>query len=97
MNDTKTDILTVSRKVTLTLTAKAIAIYETLVIIEKIDSERNFMIFSGSASMLKGFSNSSTMNNTSHFTQMLKVKIERLELGGKFSILLISGELRNCS
>jgi hypothetical protein len=33
--------------------------------------------------MLKGISISSTMNNTSHITQMLRDKIERLELRGK--------------
>jgi hypothetical protein len=37
------------------------------------------MIFSDSASALKGISNSSKVNNTSHITQMLKDKIERLE------------------
>jgi hypothetical protein len=33
--------------------------------------------------MLKGISNSSIMNDTSHITQMLKDKIERLESQGK--------------
>jgi hypothetical protein len=37
------------------------------------------MIFSDSSSVLKGISNSSKMNNTSHITQMLKDKIERLQ------------------
>jgi ribonuclease HI len=70
-------------KIVSTLTAEALAIGETLEIIERIDSEQNFMIFSDSASVLKGISNFSTMNNTSHITQMLKDKIERLELQGK--------------
>jgi ribonuclease HI len=38
------------------------------------------MIFSDSPSVLKGISNSFKINNTSHITQMLKDKIERLEL-----------------
>jgi hypothetical protein len=58
---------------------EALASGETLEIIEKIDSEQNFMIFFDSASVLKGISNSSTMNNISRITQMLKDKIERLE------------------
>jgi ribonuclease HI len=62
--------------------ASTLAIGETLEIIEKIDTEQNFMIFSDSTSVLKGISNSSTMNNTSHITQMLKDKIERLESRG---------------
>jgi hypothetical protein len=41
------------------------------------------MIFSDLASVLKGISDSSTMNNTLHITQMLKDKIERLESQGK--------------
>jgi hypothetical protein len=41
------------------------------------------MIFSDSASVLKGINNSSTMSNTSHITQILKDKTERLELRGK--------------
>jgi hypothetical protein len=45
----------------------------------KIDSEQNFVIFSDSESVLKGISNTCTMNNTSHITQMLQDKIERLE------------------
>jgi hypothetical protein len=61
----------------------ALAIGETLKIIEKIDSEQNFMILLDSTSVLKGISNSSTMNKTSHITQMLKDKIERLESRGK--------------
>jgi hypothetical protein len=66
-----------------TFTVEALAIGETLEIIEKIDSEQNLMIFSDLASMLKGISNPSTMNNTSHITQVLKDKIERLESRGK--------------
>jgi hypothetical protein len=57
-------------KIESTFTAEALEIGETLEIIEKIDSEQNFMIFSDSESLLKGISNSSTMNNTSHITQM---------------------------
>jgi hypothetical protein len=53
--------------------------------IEKIDSDQNFMIFSDSASVLKGIRNSCKMNNTSHIIQMLKDKIERLDLRGKKS------------
>jgi hypothetical protein len=67
----------------LTFTAEALEIGETLEIIEKIHSEQNFMIFSDSASVLKGISNSSTMKNTSQITQMLKDKIERWQLRGK--------------
>jgi hypothetical protein len=63
-----------------TFTAEALAIGKTLEITEKTDSEQNFMIFLDSASVLKGISNSSTMNNTSHITQMLKDKIDRLQL-----------------
>jgi hypothetical protein len=63
-------------KIACTFTAEALAISETLEFIEKIDSEQNFMIFS--ASVLKGISSSSTMNNTSHITQMFKDKKERL-------------------
>jgi hypothetical protein len=44
---------------------------EALEIIEKIDSEQNFVIFSDSESVLKGISSTSTMSNTSHITQML--------------------------
>jgi hypothetical protein len=70
-------------KIASTFTAEALAIGETIEIIDKIDSEQNFMIFSESASVLQGFTNSCTMNNTSHVTQMLKDKIERLESRGK--------------
>jgi ribonuclease HI len=66
-------------KIVSTFTPEALAIGETLEIIEKIDSEQNFTIFSDSVSVLKGISNSSKMNNTSHITQMLKNQIERLE------------------
>jgi ribonuclease HI len=65
-------------KIASTFTAEALAIGETLEIIEKIDSEKNFVIFSESESVLKSIS-----NNTSHITQMLKDKIERLELRRK--------------
>jgi hypothetical protein len=37
------------------------------------------MIFLDLEGMLKGISNTSTMSNTLHITQMLKDKIERLE------------------
>jgi hypothetical protein len=43
------------------------------------------MIFSISAIVLKGISNSSATNSTSHITKMLKDKIERLESLGKNS------------
>jgi hypothetical protein len=61
-------------KIASTFTAEALAIGETLEIIEKIDSEQNFMIFLDSESVLKGISNTSTMSNISHITQMLKDK-----------------------
>jgi hypothetical protein len=70
-------------KIASTFTAEALTIGETIEIIEKIDSEQNFMIFSYSASVLKGISNSSTMSNTSHVTQMLKDKIENLGSRGE--------------
>jgi hypothetical protein len=60
-------------------TVEALAIGETIEIIDKIDSEQNFVSFSDSESVLKGISKTSTMNNTSHITQMLKDKIESLE------------------
>jgi ribonuclease HI len=41
-------------KTTSTFTAEALAIGETLEITEKIGSEQNFIIFSDSASVLKG-------------------------------------------
>jgi ribonuclease HI len=66
-----------------TFTAEALAVGETLEIIEKIDSEKNFMIFPDPSSVLKGISNCCTMGNTSHITQMLKDKVERLESRGK--------------
>jgi hypothetical protein len=66
-------------KMTSTFTAEALAIGETLEIIDKTDSEQNFRIFSDLASVLQGISNSCAMNNTTHITQMLKDKIERLE------------------
>jgi hypothetical protein len=79
-------------KIDPTFTAEALPIGETLEIIEKIHSDQNFMIFSDSASVLKDISNSSTMNNTSHITQMLKDKIERLESGGKIINLYLIPE-----
>jgi ribonuclease HI len=77
-----------------TFTAEALAIGETLEIIEKIHSEQNFMFFSDSAGFLKIISNSSTMNNTLHITQMLKDKIERLESRGKIQFYWIKGHCR---
>jgi ribonuclease HI len=41
------------------------------------------VIFSDSESVLKGISNTSTINNTSHITQKLKDKIKRLESHGE--------------
>jgi hypothetical protein len=61
-------------KIASTFTAEALAICEKLEFIEKIDSEQNFMIFLDSESVLKGISNTSTMSNISHITQMLKDK-----------------------
>jgi ribonuclease HI len=69
-------------KIVSTFTVQALAIGETPEIIEKIDSEQNFVIFLDSESVLKGISNISTTNNTSHITQMFKDKTERLELQG---------------
>jgi hypothetical protein len=63
-------------KIAFAFTAEALAIGEPLEIIEKIDSEQNFVIFLDSESVLKGSSNTSTVNNTSHITQLLKDKIE---------------------
>jgi hypothetical protein len=74
-------------------TAEALAICETLQIIEKNRLGANFMIFSDSVSVLKGISNSSTMRNTSHITQMLKGEIGRLESRGKNSNLMDPGAL----
>jgi ribonuclease HI len=73
--------------------AETLAIGETLEIVEKMDSERNFTIFSDSETVLKGISNTSAMNNTSHITQMLKDKMEGLELRRKNPILLNRGAL----
>jgi hypothetical protein len=67
-------------KIASTFTVVALAICETLEIIDQIDSEQNFVIFFESKSVLKGISNTSTRSNTLHITQMLKDKIERLEL-----------------
>jgi ribonuclease HI len=69
-------------KIVSTFTVEALAVGETPEIIEKIDSEQNFVIFSDSESVLKGISNISTMTKTSHITQMLKDKIERPESQG---------------
>jgi hypothetical protein len=55
-------------KIASTFSAEALGIGETLEIIEKIYSEQNFMIFSGSQSVLKGISNTSPMNSTSHYS-----------------------------
>jgi hypothetical protein len=65
-----------------TFTAEALASGE---IIEKINSEQNFEIFSDTESVLKGTSNTYTMNKSSHITPLLKDKIERVELRGKNS------------
>jgi hypothetical protein len=70
-------------KIASTFTAEALAIGETLEAVDKIDSEQNLMIFSDSVSVLQSNSNSGTMYNISHITQMLKDKIERLESRGK--------------
>jgi hypothetical protein len=82
-------------KIASTFTAEALAIGETLENIEKIDSEQNFMIFSDSAGVLKGISNSSPMNNTLHITQMLKDKIKNWNREKKNQILLDPGALRS--
>jgi hypothetical protein len=66
-------------KLASTFTAEPLAIGETLEIIEKIGWQQNFVNFSDSESVLKEISNTPTMNNTSHITQMLKGKIERQE------------------
>jgi hypothetical protein len=66
-------------KIVSTFTVQALAIGETLEIIEKIYPEQNSMIFLDSEIVLKGISNTSTMSNTLHITQMLKDKIERME------------------
>jgi hypothetical protein len=55
-------------KIASTFTAEALAI------IKKTVSKQNVVIFSDSESVLKGISNTSTMNNTSRITQMLKDK-----------------------
>jgi hypothetical protein len=67
-------------KIASTFTAQALAIAETLKIIEKIDSEQKFIIFSDPTSVLNGINNSAKMNNTSHIIRMHKDKIEKLEL-----------------
>jgi hypothetical protein len=48
-------------------TAEALVIGETLEINDKIDSEQNLMIFSDSASVLQGISDSTTISNTSQY------------------------------
>jgi hypothetical protein len=70
-------------KIASTFTVEALAICETLVVIEKIESEQNIMIFSDSESVLKGIRNKYTTNNASHIAKMLKDKIESLESRGK--------------
>jgi hypothetical protein len=77
-------------KIASTFTVEALAIGETLEIINKIDSEQNFVILSNSESVLKGISNTFAVNSTLHITQMLKDKIERLE---SRAILLDPGPL----
>jgi hypothetical protein len=72
-------------KIASKFTAEALAIGETLGIVRKIDCEQNFVIFPDSESALKGISNTTTMNSTSHVTLMLKDKIERLQSGRKKS------------
>jgi hypothetical protein len=61
-------------KIAATLKVEALTIGETLEIIEKMDSEQNFVIFTDSENMLKGIGNTSTMKNTSHITKILKIK-----------------------
>jgi hypothetical protein len=63
-------------RVASTFTAEALAIGETLEITGKIDAKQNFGIFSDLEGVLKGISNTSTMNNKSHITQMLKDKTD---------------------
>jgi ribonuclease HI len=71
---------------------EALAIGETPEIIEKICSEKNLVIFLDSERVLKGISNTSTINKISHITQMLKNKIERLESRGiKIQFYCIQG------
>jgi hypothetical protein len=70
-------------KIAFTVTAESLAISETLELIEEIDSEQNFANFSDSKSVLKGITNTSTMDNVSHITQMLKDQISRLESRGE--------------
>jgi hypothetical protein len=66
-------------KIASTFTKEALAIGETLEIVEKIDSGQNFVFFSDSGLVLKCICNTPTMSNTPHITQMLKDKIERPE------------------
>jgi hypothetical protein len=62
-------------KIVSTFTAEALEIGKTKELVEEIGSEKNFVIFSDSESVLKGVSDIPTMNNTSHNIQMLKEKI----------------------
>jgi hypothetical protein len=67
-------------KIASTFIAEALAISETLEIIEKTDLKQNFMIFLDAECVLNGICNASTiMNTTSHSAQMLTDKIEILE------------------
>jgi hypothetical protein len=65
------------------LTVEALAVGGTTEIIKR--TEQHFVIFFDLESVLEGNSNTSTMNNTSHITQMLKDKTEVLKLQGKIS------------
>jgi hypothetical protein len=71
-------------KIAFTFTAEALAIGETLEIIEKIDSEQNFMICSDSESALK-------RNKISHISQMLKDKIDSNREGNKSNFTVSRG------
>jgi ribonuclease HI len=76
-----------------TFIVEALAIGKTLEIIKKIDLEQIFMIFLDSESTLKGISNTSTIKNTSHITETLKDKLERLESrGNKIQLHYIPGD-----
>jgi hypothetical protein len=75
-------------KIASKFTAAALAVGETIDVIEKIDSEQNFVIFSDSEGVIKGIGNASRACITSHITQMLKDKIERPESRGKTLIFM---------
>jgi hypothetical protein len=60
---------------------EALAIGETLQIIDRTDSQQNFMIFSDSESLLTGISDLYNEQHIAHIRLMLKDKIERLEQG----------------